>query len=478
VRDRTSNAYLVRPVKSHGLHGLLCLFVLSAGAVASTPNVQRLSSPSEPVLSTSGQFVIRAPSSAAPAGNALVLAPERNLVRLEPAFVSVSCERIKQALFRDIGPNASWQGRINVEVHPARAVGQRITITSERFRNGWQYQVGFPDTVERDRYTRVMVQVLLLEFANRGSSGGLAEIPAWLTEGLTQRLLASKDIALIVPPPREAVNGLSFSATRITERLDDPVGHARQQLHGQVPLTFDQLSWQVEDELSGPAAELYRTSAQLFVGELLHLRDGRACLTAMLAGLPRYHNWQLAFLEAFRSHFERSLDVEKWWALCCCVQSAAKEFVPKVPIEGPTWYDLDQALLTTAPDGPGMGSSSGHTEVTLQTIIREWDRVEQFHTLSGKVQELGLLRPRLSPDLALLVQEYCQAVGIYLQTPHWNRMRTVLGPKARLSPAAQDALERLDALDARREALRPAKAPVTAGDVTAAPGANPDAQRR
>jgi hypothetical protein len=429
------------------------------------------------VLSTSGQFVIRAPSSAGPAANALALAPDRNLVRLEPAFVSVSCERIKQALFRDVGPNASWQGRIYVEVRPARAAGQRVTITSERFRNGWQYQVQFPDTVERDRYTRAMVQVLLLEVANRGSSGRLAEIPVWLTQGLTQRLLASKDIALIVPPPRETVNGLSFSATRVTERLDDPVGHARQQLHGQAPLTFDQLSWQVEDELSGPATELYRTSAQLFVGELLRFRDGRACLTAMLARLPRYHNWQLAFLEAFHSHFERLLDVEKWWALCC-VQSPAKELAPTLPAEGPTWYDLDQALLTTAPDGPGTGSSSGRTDVALQTIIREWDRVEQFHTLSGKVQELGLLRPRLSPDLALLVQEYCQAIGIYLQTPHWNRMRTVLGPKARLSPAAQDALERLDALDARREALRPAKTPLTAGDVTASPGANSDAERR
>jgi hypothetical protein len=448
------------------------MLIASAAGLMRTANAQGLPSPSEPVLSTSGQFLIHAPGASALAGNASALASDQRFVRLEPAFVGVSCERIKQSLLHEVGRTTPWQGRIYVEVRPARSTGQPVTITSERFRNGWQYQVELPATVERDRYTRAIIHVLLLELANRGSSGRLAEIPAWLSEGLTQRLLASKEFEIILPPPREKVNGLSFSATRLTERMDDPVGHARKQLHGQPPLTFDQLSWQAQDELSGPAAELYGASAQLFVCELLRLRDGRACLTAMLARLQRYYNWQLAFLDAFSSHFERALDVEKWWALGC-VQSPEKELVRKLPTEGTTWYDLEQALLTTRPDGPGTGSSSVSTNVTLQTIIREWDRVEQFHTLSGKVQELDLLRPRLSPDLALLVQEYCQAIGIYLQNPHWSRPRAVLGAKTRLSPAAQEALQRLDVLDARREALRPAKTPLATADVTASPEPHP-----
>jgi hypothetical protein len=407
---------------------------------------------SEPVLSTSGQFIVHAPHSSAPAASS-ALTGDNKLVRLEPALVSVSCERIKQALLRDIGPSASWRGRIYVDVRSARGRGQPVTITSERFKNGWQYRVELPELVERDRYTRAILQVLLLELANRGSSGRLAEVPVWLSEGLTQRLLASKDFDIILPPPHDRVNGLNFTAKTVLEKKEDPVARARQQLHGQAPLTFDQLSWQAQDELSGPGTELYRASAQLFVGELLRLRDGRACIAAMLSRLPRYYNWQLTFLDAFSAHFERLLDVEKWWALCC-VQSPERELARRVPGEA-TWDDLDQALLAQPQLRAAGDASSGSVQVTLQAIIREWPRVQQRQALSAKIQDLGLLRPRLSPDLTVLVNEYCQAIDVYLQSPYWSKPPTSIGKKAALSSVAQEALQRLDALDARRGALRP-----------------------
>src|SRR5260221_309389 len=82
---------------------------------------------------------------------------------------------------------------------------------------------------------------------------------------------------------------------------------------GRPPLSFEGLSWPSDAHLSGEAGDVYRASAQLFVHELLRFQDGRACLRTMLDGLPQHYNWQFAFLQGFKSHFQRLQDAEKWW---------------------------------------------------------------------------------------------------------------------------------------------------------------------
>jgi hypothetical protein len=429
-----------------------------------------LPSTSQSLLSHSGQFVIHAAPSLQPAVGSN-LAADRNLVRLEPALVSVSCERIKQALLHDLGVPAAWKGKIYLELVPARRPGQIITVTSEHFKNGWQYRLELPDLVERDRYVRALVQILLLELANRRSNERLAEIPLWLTEGLSERLLTSNEMELIVRPPRDTANGLSVTSTRLTQRREDPVERARLQLGNRPPLSFDRLAWQSESQLSGPAADLYRASAQLFVGELLRLQNGRANLAAMVARLPQYYNWQLAFLDAFRANFQRPLDVEKWWALCC-MQSPARETAKDRASEA-TWDDLENALRTLAPAPTSNPADSPPAPVTLQTVIRTWDRVQQTHTLTSKLPVLNQLRLRLPPDLAVLAQEYSQAIEVYLQNRRWSKPVLFSGGGSGSSTTPAETLHRLDALDARREALRPAKTPLAGNEPTNQPGPPP-----
>jgi hypothetical protein len=411
--------------------------------------------------SHSGQFIVYAERRAGPEPPRANVTTNREYFRLEPTLVTVSCERIKQAVSRELGGSVAWRGKVYVTLHPARASGPTITITSERFKDGWQYRMDVPDMVERGRYVRAVVQVLVLETANREGRSQPAEIPPWLTEGLSERLLSSDKIEIILPPPVEIVNGLNVQLTSVTELKENPTEAARTRLGSRSPLTFDQLSWPTESDLTGDAAEVYRASAELFLGELLRLPDGRDCLRAMLARLPQYQNWQLAFLEAFRSHFERLVDVEKWWALCLS-PAAGGELVKAWSAEE-SWQRLEETIRFPAQARASQTEMTTAAEVTLQMVIRDWDRVKQNDALASKVRELSVLRARLVPELAVLVQEYSQALETYLQSRYRTSPIPRSGSKAVRSRIVEETLQRLDALDARLEALRPGGAPVAAG---------------
>ena len=458
---------LFAPGAVRGYAALLALLGVASGTV----NAQVAPPETASVRSHSGQFLVYAQRATGPGAAYANRTTDRDHVRLEPPLLAVSCERIKQFLSRELGAGAAWRGKIFLALHPARASGQTITITSERFKTTWQYQVDLPEVVERERYVRAIVQVLLLEMANREANSRLAEVPLWLTEGLTQQLLTSNEIEIILPPQMQTVNGLEVKALVLTERKTNTLEQARQQLGARPPLSFEQLSWPPEGEWAGDTAGVYRGSAQLFVSELQHLPDGRACLRAMLARLPQYYNWQFAFLNAFHAHFERLLDVEKWWALCTA-QTAGRDLAP-VWLAEESWQKLDQTIRSAAQAQAGATEPASRADVTLQTIIREWGRAQQDQALASKLRELALLRPRVAPEPAVLVEEYSQALEAYLHNRHRTSPIFRLGRKAHLSRIAEETLQRLDALDARREALRPAPAPAAAGPAPHKPASVP-----
>ena len=418
--------------------------------------------------SHSGQFVVYANRSSAPPAPAVGLATNQDFVRLEPTLATVSCERIKLALMRELGATAPWRGAVYLVLHPARSPGD--TITSERFKGVWQYRIDFPDVVERSRYMRVIVQVLLLEEANRTAQERLAEIPLWLVEGLAQLLPASSEVELILSPPRANANGLNFSATTVNARKETLRQQARKRLRGRPPLTFENLSWPSEDPLSGEVDDLYRGSAQLFVGELLRLPNGRGCLQAMLAQLPQHYNWQFAFLSAFSAFFERPLDVEKWWALSVA-QVTGRDIAPPWTLEE-SWQKLTQTIHAAVQVRFGTNELPLHADITLQTVIREWDAVRQAQALNHTLRELALLRLRLAQEFVGLVQDYYQAIETYLQQR--DHTGSFLSAKnAGRRRAVEAAIQQLDALDARREALRPGQKPVADGQSLALPAPAP-----
>ena len=193
--------------------------------------------------SFSGQFIAHAPRLA----GATVMPPDLvtniNALELKPELLAVSAERIKQALWLELGAHADWRDTIHLNLRPARSATDIVDVRLERFKTTWNYHVELPAVMERQQYVRALVSVILLEVANRSATDHAAEIPAWMTEGLTQRLLETRGKELMLPPPRALPGGFLFTPTVNEVRREDPMRIVRQQLKERAPLTIEELSW-------------------------------------------------------------------------------------------------------------------------------------------------------------------------------------------------------------------------------------------
>jgi hypothetical protein len=415
----------------------------------------------QPVRSRTGQFLAMAapPDAAAPPK---FLVTGKKMLSLEPALLVVSCERIKQVLWRDLDATAPWEGKVFLSLHHARSGDDPVTIVAEKGRNAWSYRVDLPDTLEQTRFLRAIVNVLLLEMANRNSASRSAEIPLWLAEGLAQEMMMSEGIEFILPPPNNTENGLNVTYMMASSVRSNSysLAQAQQVLRSHPPLTFDQLSWPENDRAWGEPSDTFGSSAQLFVNQLLHLKEGPACMRAMLEDLPQRYNWQFAFLTGFRPHFTSLLEVEKWWALQL-VQFSGRDLRDTWTHEE-SWKKLDEIIRSQVEVRSSQADMPLRAQVSLQTIIQQWDTLQQTPVLQRKVQELGMLRVHVAQDYVGLVDDYRQVLGIYLQKRNANG---AILPFVKHTPSkiAEETAHQLDVLDAQREALRPTPPVATTG---------------
>ncbi|HWD94643.1 MAG TPA: hypothetical protein VG938_20105 [Verrucomicrobiae bacterium] len=421
--------------------------------------------------SASGQFFVSARNlTFSPRSLELGNAPE--MVTLEPALLAVSCERIKRALLRQLDTRDQWQGKIFVVLRPARSADDPITVVPERLGGNWDCGMELPDALNRNRFVEAIVRACLLEMANRNATDRSAEIPEWLVRGMTRQLLGSSEIKLILPPPLPGVNvfnvqhmTMDFSDAPHTlgdpTRMLNPLAAAAAILRTNSPLTFDQLSWPTDEQLSDDT-DVFGSSAQLFVSELLHLPNGPTGLRAMLGELPDYLNWQLAFLNAFHGTFQEPLDVEKWWALNLTEFSGRDLMHLLTPEE--SWNQLN--AIFQFPVEVQIGEAPPmRTDITFQTIIRGWSRTPQLQMLKKKLWELDLLRLRAAPDFIPLVDGYRETLQNYYKKRSAS-LKILAGTGPIPDKAVSEALERLDALDAKRANMQPERqTPVAAAEI-------------
>ncbi|HXF09980.1 MAG TPA: hypothetical protein VN625_04285, partial [Desulfuromonadaceae bacterium] len=374
-------------------------------------------------------------------------------------LLAVSAERIKKIVWQELGidDNRRWRGQIYLAMRPARTVDENVTIISSRFNGAWNYRVELPDVISRLRLTRALSAAVLLELANRNAGDHSAELPDWLVDGFAEQLLTSSMAGFFLSaPPVTEKNGIPEKRINAAQKGWNLMKDAHRILQTQDALTFEQLSWPSENQLSGNDGGVYRASAQLFVNELLELKNGPAEIRTMVQTLPRFYNWQMAFRSAFHDDFPDPVDLEKWWSLRT-VDFVAFDI-------GPTWtagvsrQKLDAVLSVPVEYRSSSNNVPTHAEVSIQTIIRNFEKSHQTQVLSVKLRDLQLAELRMAPRFAQLAEQYRKILADYLGVSPAPK-QVVLG-KNYTPPSARavmhTTLMKLDAADADRRAIETA----------------------
>ena len=445
-----------------GLSGCLACALVMLAALAPRPVYgQTFNGENHLAISFTGQFMVTGTSVKSPLARQTFVVTNASLLRLDPALLSVSAERIKQSLYHLLGISSvrDWQGKIYLALRPALRTDETVTVVARPMNRSWSYQVQLPDVVLADRYLQGITGALLLELANRqtGPQGHCADVPAWLIDGLSRQLLQDELAQVLLTAPTGSLDRPLANRPRTRERELDPLAGARKILRNHSPLTYDQLSWPTEAQLTGADSGVYHASAQLFVEDLLKLNDGPARLRRMLEILPQGYNWQTAFQTAFKKDFARPLEVEKWWALQ--VEGFLSHDL------GPAWTPafsadrLNELLQVPVAMRASSNSLPREAKIPLQAVVHDFKPQQQTAVLETHLRDLRVAQLRMASQFGALTEEYCRVLAGYLG----ERLGTEPRPASVHHPVSEpvrmssgEFVKRLDALDGRRRILEAA----------------------
>ena len=361
-------------------------------------------------VSRSGQFVIHGTPGAT--SSAVVGSPSRinpvgqgaNVV-LRPDLLAVTAERVRKAVLNQLGLSEGPGAKVHLNLRRRRSVEGQLQISPAPFSSGWIYRVDLPDEIEWNRLVRVLVEVTLLDIANRGNASGTSVTPPlWLSEGID--CLLYHELGRDLVPEAETL--LNRSARR-----RDPLIPLRAALGGREPEGFGTLTQVDLDQLNDPQRfALYRANAGLLMAAMLQDESGRQHAREFLRQLPLHFNWQTAFLRSSDGRFETLLDVEKWWAVAV-VSLLSRDPTQQWPRDR-VITELRWILTETAEVRESTNSPAGRRSLTLGEIVRTWEYTAQKDVLLRKATQLQRLAVHAPPDLVPLLATCFQTLDGYL----------------------------------------------------------------
>lgn len=356
--------------------------------------------------SISGQFVVSGATGVAPR---VGLLPEEKAdlvdLELEPQWLAVAAERTKSTVLARLGATDAWVGKIHIYIRPRSELGDGpIRIVPVSFPNGWQYRLDVPDPVEWRRLVRALVEVVLLEMANREATGPVSVLPLWVNEGVTELVLADRGSGLVLR---------SHSAVLKNEQKPSLLAEARKRLEGRQPWTFGEMSFPEAKLTAEPGVlPMFQASACIFVHELLADDEGRRGFQHFLKTLPRSLNWQGPFLEGYKPRFLSVLDVEKWWAVSSLYLlgwDPAQVWSRDVAL-----IQFRQVLQETAEVRSGTNGTPNRVTLTLSEVIQGWSPLVQRDVLRRKQEQVSVLLGHVPVDLVPLAVEFRSILDEYV----------------------------------------------------------------
>ncbi len=364
------------------------------------------------VVSQSGQFtVVGRPNSPPPfVPEGKVLPP---VFTLDPNFLVISAERVKGGIYSLLRLPNTYQSRIQLTIVPGQKSNFPASLISTLYSDGWKFQLNLGEEVEETKLTHALVQVVLMEIAQRNATR-TPELPPWLVEGVTENVMLAVGPSLIV-------RGASQSGTRRIAshsfgwkvRMDDSLRTTRELLRTNIPPTYTQLSFAKFNFNDPRQREVYGASSHLFVNALLNLPDGPSLFVNFLQKLPTALNWQTAFFRTYGIHFQRPLDVEKWWALTLFEFTSRDHRQAWTPLV--SLARLESQLITHSEWHSSTNALPSPRALRLQELLRNRHYDFQKRALVSKLDELQSLQVHLAPDVAELAERYREVITTFVE---------------------------------------------------------------
>jgi hypothetical protein len=303
-----------------------------------------------------------------------------------------------------------------------------------------------PEEIEWRRLVRALVEVVLLEVANREAGTQVGLPPLWLNEGVSFLILADQGRDLVLE---------GHQAVRRNERKPSLLAEARRMLDGRSPLLFSELSFPGENLPNDTALwSAFQASAALLTHELLTDETGRRSMGQFLRGLPRCLNWQTAFIEAHRNRFLSALEVEKWWAvnsIHVLGRDPALLWTREVTLDQLAAIQVEHMEI-----GRGTNAPIQRNSIPLSQVLLQWDAATQREVIRRKESQLRELYQHAPIDLLPLVSDYYRTLQQYAADRFGNGVgelrRAELEQRVRV--VATKTSRRLQELDRKRTALR------------------------
>jgi hypothetical protein len=314
---------------------------------------------------------------------------QQGVAALNPPVVSVACERVKAGVLRILRLEDRHRGSIVVRILKADARRPPAGIIATQYAEGWSYAVELQDRVHWTLLVRTLVDVTLLEVANRSNPGPLSPIPLWLSEGITTLLVGEGGRELVPQLNREFKD---------PSRNLDPMAVIAGKIAGRTPLGFEVLA-QPPDALVGDTNrfQIFQGSSALLVHHLRSLGGDSGSLGRLVGSFSHSLNWQTGFLRTYSNDFTSLLDVEKWWSVVSMafhVQDATQRMTP----EG--WNAQLRPVLTEMVEVAATTNGiPQRRNLRVSEIMEQWPYPAQEPVLGRKLAQLRMLI-RLGESLA------------------------------------------------------------------------------
>lgn len=390
------------------------------------------------------QFVASGWTPGAKPLNRGVTSTNATTLRLDPNYLVATAERLRFAFNELLHLTEPYRGRIYINLLDEAAPADGVTFHQmfDGSKHTWNCKITMPAEIQPELLLRVLVQALLFEASQRNAGPGGCEIPLWLTEGLIAHL-AARVGGQVLFDQQTKIN-TSYSPVAESRELSEAIGPAG-------CFTLEQLSWPGTIERKPGVERDFEVSAHAFVRELLRLQNGGRCLGQVVRLLPRFENWQFAFLSAFQTHFPSLLDAEKWWAINSLHLGGRGDFEKWTLAD--SLQRLDQALVLTIERRATPESESIREERDLRSVILTMNFEQQKSMLARTISGLFALELRAAPQLFRLVSDYRLILERYV-TDRAEALRRDIErqrPSRRQEVVIEATLRRLAALTELRQ---------------------------